>query len=75
MDRTLANGKQSIISYEKQRATRVDRPVHLNAFILAYSKVIMNNFIDGFGGFDHWNKTFTILTRIRFISTTIKFLN
>ena len=58
MDRTLANGKQCLISYEKQISSRVERPVHLNAFILAYSKVIMNNFIEGFGGFDDWNNTF-----------------
>jgi hypothetical protein len=58
LDRTMCNGKQCLLYLNKQRPSKVDKPVHLNAFILAYSKVIMNDCIEGFGGFVDWNKTF-----------------
>ena len=46
-----------MIEYPK-KYTRPKDPVYLNSFILAYSKVIMNECIDAFDGFTDWNKTF-----------------
>jgi hypothetical protein len=47
-----------LIDYSKKYNAQVKDPVHLNAFILAYSRVIMNRCINAFDGFTDWNKTF-----------------
>jgi len=51
----LHNGQLFIEKYKRQR---VVYPSHIGAFILAYSKVIMNRAIDSFNGFRDWNSTF-----------------
>jgi hypothetical protein len=56
-DTVLANEKQIMLEYPKKFARPKDT-VHLNAFILAYSQVIMNDCIDDFDGFTDWDKTF-----------------
>jgi hypothetical protein len=46
-----------MLEYPK-KFNRPKYPVYLNSFILAYSKVIMNECIDAIDGFTDWNKTF-----------------
>jgi len=52
----LANG-QAMVEADKERV-RIKDPAHLSAFILAYSKVIMNRAIAAFDGFKDWESTF-----------------
>ena len=54
----LANNKQSMFEVNKKKEARITHPLHLNATMLSYSRVIMNRFINAFGGFDDWEKTF-----------------
>ena len=56
-DVILSNENQIMLEYPKKFARPKD-PVHLNAFILAYSKVIMNDCVEAFDGFIDWEKTF-----------------
>jgi len=53
MDEELANGSQSLFEYKK--GSRIKVPSHVGVFILAYSKVIMNRFLDLANGFRDWN--------------------
>jgi hypothetical protein len=57
-DIVLANGKQCMLDVVKGRCGSVKDPVHINTFILSYSKVILNIFIAGFDGFTDGNNTF-----------------
>jgi hypothetical protein len=73
MDRTMANKEQCLLYCAKQKPAHVDKPVHLNAFILSYSKVIMNDCIEGFGGFTDWETRSTTQILIPFTSITNKY--
>ncbi|MGQ4876626.1 MAG: DNA polymerase, partial [Promethearchaeia archaeon] len=57
-DITLKNKKQCLINFSKKKLSVPSFPSHLGAFILAYSKKIMNECIDGFDGFEDWEITF-----------------
>ena len=56
-DITLSNEEQCLLDLCKRRISNVKDPSHIGCFILAYSKVIMNRFIDAFDGFTDWDKT------------------
>jgi hypothetical protein len=58
VDETLANKEQCLIKYVENRLPVIKVPLHIGSFILAYARKIMNQAIDGFGGFTNWNKTF-----------------
>ena len=56
-DKRLANRKQMMSLIKRER--RVEKhPVHLGVFVLAFSKVIMNQCIEAFDGFNNWRTTF-----------------
>lgn len=54
----MNNNEQVLLHYNKARLTTPKDPVHLGAFVLSYSKVIMNRCIDSFNGFRDWDTTF-----------------
>ena len=57
-DKTLNNKRQCLLETTGLKPSRVKDPAHLNSFILAYSKVLMNEAIDAIDGFTDWDKTF-----------------
>ena len=57
-DETLTNEEQSLISHKRAGQGRVKEPSYLGAFILAFSKKVINECIAAFDGFNDWNKTF-----------------
>ena len=54
-DITLRNRQCLLDVFKRNSPVRV--PAHINAFILSYSKKIINEHIDAIGGFTDWNTT------------------
>ena len=50
-DVTMENNEQCLLDIHKKRPAPVKDPVHLNSFVLAFSKVLMNECINTFDGF------------------------
>ena len=58
-DYTLPNQEQWLIEKKISNFEKaIKHPSHLGVFILAYSKVIMNDLIFHMHGFDHWDNAF-----------------
>ena len=58
-DYTLPNQEQCLIEKKISNFEKaIKHPSHLGVFILAYSKVIMNDLIFHMHGFDHWDNAF-----------------
>jgi hypothetical protein len=58
-EHTLANGNQALVRVRADPEHKHENhPVHLGAFILAWTKVLMNQCIDSFDGFTSWDGTF-----------------
>ena len=58
VDEVLNNGEQCFLQFPKNRLSRVKNPSHIGSFILANSRVIMNELIASFGGFTDWKKAY-----------------
>jgi hypothetical protein len=57
-DVTMENNEQCLLDIHKKRPEPVKGPVHINSFVLAFRKVLMNECINTFDGFTDWSKTF-----------------
>jgi hypothetical protein len=59
LDEDLGNEEQCLLKLRKDKKhVRINTPTYLGSFILAFSKVIMNNAIAAFDGFYNWDHTF-----------------